>query len=319
MNKSVIPFIKKLIIFIIIFFILDRGIGYAVQHLYFSKQNGNSAVATYAILKTHEDLLIYGSSRAAHHYDCKVLTANLGFSSYNCGKDGANIIYSETILPAALNRHKPQAIILDLIANDLAAVGLGNTTNRRTDFIASMLLPYVNTNKQIEKAVYEIAPAEVYKAKLSLMYAYNSQIMQVFANKGAANKVVNGFQPLKGSKSTAIPPVYADFSPVDSFAKQKFEAFVKTVISNKIPLYVIISPMYVQPFKSTPTIDAARSILARYNIPLWDYSQDTVYKKKEFFYDDAHMNTMGAEKFSAEIALRIKQELAMKKISSKNH
>lgn len=310
MNKSVILFIKKLAIFIVVFFILDRAIGYAVQFLYFSKKDGNSAVTSYAILKTHEDLLIYGSSRAAHHYDCAVLTDSLGFSSYNCGKDGANIIYAETILPTALERHKPKAIILDLIANDLAADNSGGAENRRNEMMTSVLLPYVHKSKQMEEAVYEINPYEVYKAKLSWMYAYNSVILQVFANKlGAAHKVINGFQPLKGSKVSIDFPVYDDYSPVDSFTQRKFEEFIQTAKSQNIPLYVVISPMYFEPFKPTPTVDSVKNILARYNLSLWDYSQDSIYKRKEYFYDNGHMNLKGAEAFSAALASRIKQDM----------
>jgi hypothetical protein len=71
--------------------------------------------------------------------------------------------------------------------------------------------------------------------------------------------------------------------------------------------------MYFAPFKSTPSMDTMRAILKRNNIELWDYSQDISYKKKEFFYDDGHMNTNGSERFSADIGSRIKQDLLLNK------
>jgi hypothetical protein len=211
-----------------------------------------------------------------------------------------------------MERHKPNAVVLDLIANDIA---VSDKSKRKADVIASLLLPYIGRDNEVEKTVYEVDPAEVYKAKLSMMYLCNSLVLQSIANKagGTGKKFINGFQPLKGSKVSATLPVYDDYGPVDSLSRQKFEDFVKTVRSKNIPLYAIISPMYFAPFKSTPSMDTMRAILKRNNIELWDYSQDISYKKKEFFYDDGHMNTNGSERFSADIGSRIKQDLLLNK------
>jgi hypothetical protein len=318
MNKELINFTKRLLIFVLLFLIIDRGLGYLVGYLFYNKKNSNTAVTTYAILKTHEDLLVYGSSRAAHHYDSRVLETYTGLSSFNCGKDGANIIYASTILPSALERHTPKAIILDVTANDLSAVTfLSGKGNKKSEMITALLLPYINKSKEIEKAVYEIDYMEVYKAKASLLYSYNSVILQILANKAGGDKtVIKGFQPLIGSKVSETLPAFTEYKPVDPLSQNKLASFVRMVVSRQIPLYVVISPMYYQPFKNTPSMDSICAVLARYHIPLWDYSLDTCYKKKELFYDNGHMNITGTEKFSSDLALRIKQDLALRKKAS---
>jgi hypothetical protein len=46
------------------------------------------------------------------------------------------------------------------------------------------------------------------------------------------------------------PEVYtAGVDKIDEFSKEKLDYFVKSVTDKKIPLVVIVSPMYVQPFK----------------------------------------------------------------------
>ena len=309
MNKNVLGFFKRLVIFVALFYVVDRALGYAVLYAYLNKKNSNSEVTTHAVLKANEDILVYGSSRAAHHYDCKILTDSTGLSAFNCGKDGANIIYYDAILHSAVERHKPKAVVLDLIANDIA---VSDKVKRKQDVIASMLLPYVRRDREIQKAIAEVDPAEVYKAKLSVMYLCNSLVLQSFANKvgGSSKEFINGFQPLKGSKVAATLPVYDDYNAVDTLSKRKLEDFVQTVRSKNIPLYAVISPMYFAQFKNTPSMDTMRAIMKRNNVELWDYSQDTSYKKKEFFYDNGHMNIKGSERFTCDIASKIKKDLS---------
>ena len=65
--------------------------------------------------------------------------------------------------------------------------------------------------------------------------------------------------------------------------------------------------MYVKPFKNNEVLKVCEDVLAKYGISVWDYSTDPRFVKKEFFYDQIHMNTKGAELFSKEIASRMKQ------------
>ena len=44
--------------------------------------------------KSVDDILIFGSSRAVHHYNSSMIEDSLGMSCYNCGDDGNGIILS---------------------------------------------------------------------------------------------------------------------------------------------------------------------------------------------------------------------------------
>ena len=71
-----------------------------------------------------------------------------------------------------------------------------------------------------------------------------------------------------------------------------------------------MGPIYIQKFAETNDMKEIKSILAKYDVPFWDYSSDTTYLKREYFYDNPHLNDKGAKLFSTEIASRIKRFLA---------
>ena len=94
----------------------------------------------------------------------------------------------------------------------------------------------------------------------------------------------------------------------DSSAEQAFDEFVKTIVEKHIRLYIIQSPIYVKYYKSSPSLEYAKIVLKKYDIPFWDYAFDTALYKPEYFYDNIHLNKTGATLFSEKVAERIKEE-----------
>lgn len=307
MNKGYKKFILKVLLLIGIMFAVDRSLGGYVEYLYLHEPMGDVAAFSHAINNPSEDLLIYGSSRAVHTYNTEVFKDTLGVSAFNCGRNASNVIYHSAILPAAINGdHKPKAIILDLVAKEIA----WRSGQYGEDVLASMLLPYVLTNDNFANLAKQLFPKEYYKARVSKLYAYNSHILSIVKNYSRRhNDNINGFQPLHGSK---VPGDPVDFTSgrdkIDEFSKEKLEEFVKSVTDKKIPLVVIVSPMYVKPFEENAALTLSKEIIAKYGVKVWDYSTDPRFVKKELFYDMAHMNAEGAKLFSQEIASRMKAE-----------
>ena len=67
--------------------------------------------------------------------------------------------------------------------------------------------------------------------------------------------------------------------------------------------------MYVKPFNSSVSLDSIKSILNRYNEPFWDYAFDTAFIKKQYFYDNLHLNNRGATLFSEKLVSDIKADI----------
>jgi hypothetical protein len=307
MNKGYKKFILKASLLLAIMFVVDRVVGGLVEYYYMHEPMGDVASFSHAINNPTEDLLIYGSSRAVHTYDPRVFKDTLGISAFNCGRNATNVIYHSAILPAAINgAHKPKIILLDLVAKEIA----WRSEQYGGDVLAAMMLPYVLTNDNFAALAKDLFPKEYYKAKISKLYAYNSHIISIIKNYSRSrNDNINGFQPLHGSKSAPEPEEYtAGVDKIDEYSKEKLELFVKSVTEKKIPLVVIISPMYAKIDEESGALKLSKELIAKYGVDVWDYSSDPRFVKKELFYDMAHLNIQGAEMFSREIASRIKRE-----------
>lgn len=308
MKNGYLKFAYKLLILLAIMFVVDRVGGSIMAYFYEKEPQGDAAAFAHAIENPQEDLLIYGSSRAMHTYDPRVFQQELNLTSFNCGRNASTIIYHAAILPSALDRKgaMPKAIVLDITPKELSWRG-GEDGN---DVLASMILPYVNKNKQFEKMASDLFPKELLKAKVSKLYPYNSMILSIIRNysaKGTDN--IEGYVPLFGNKASRQPITLNLNAEIDDYAKERFEFFVREVTTRRIPLFVIVSPAYVNPFPDTKSEIATKEILARYNVPLWDCSVDTAFRKRKYFYDNVHLNDKGASAFSEYIAKRIKDSM----------
>ena len=305
MKKQYLKFLKKAVILLVVMFVVDRAVGSIIEYYFKHEPMGDAAAFSHAINDPEEDILIYGSSRAVHTYDPRVFTDSLGLSCFNCGRNASNVIYHSAILPAALEgKHQPKVIILGLTAKEIA----WRTNTGGEDILAGMILPYVLTNDRFREMAKELFPKELYKAEASKLYAYNSLILSIINNYSKRrNDNINGYQPLHGNKVQGSPDVFTSGRDgIDEYAKGKLEYFAKSVTDKKIPLIVIISPMYVKPFKDNESLRVSKEVLAKYNVQVWDYSSDPKYVQKPLFYDMNHLNTKGAEMFSRDIASRIK-------------
>lgn len=305
MRTEYIKFFKKLFILIAVMFIVDRGLGSILQYYFEREPLGDAASFAHAINDPKEDILIYGSSRAVHTYDTRIFTDSLHLSAYNCGRNGSNVIYGSAILPGALESDKlPKLIILDVFAKEIAY----RSSRDGADMLAAAILPYVLINDHFAALARDLFPKELTKARVSKLYAYNSQILSIIRNYSRMeNDNINGYQPLVGSKIKGEPPNFSDRDGIDEYSKGRLEYFVKSVTDKKIPLIVILSPMYNQPFTDNESLRVTKEILQKYDVPFWDYSTDPRFVKAEYFYDIAHLNTEGAEAFSKEVVTRIKE------------
>lgn len=308
MKKGYFKFAYKLLILLAIMFVVDR-VGGSIMAYYFEKEpQGDAAAFSHAIENPKEAILIYGSSRAMHTYDPRVFRKELGLSCFNCGRNASTIIYHAAILPSALDRKgpPPQAIVLDITPKELSWRG-GEDGN---DILASMILPYVNKNKNFERLANDLFPRELIKAKVSKLYPYNSMILSIIRNYSSQSSYnIAGYVPLFGTKASRQPISLNLNAEVDDYARDKFEFFIREITKRHIPLYVIISPAYVNPTPDTKSEIVTKEILARYNVPLWDFSVDTLFRKRKYFYDNVHLNEKGAAVFSEYIARLIKDSM----------
>jgi hypothetical protein len=90
-------FAVSIIILFLILLAFDRVGGAILRHYYFSQTSGSWYRTTYSIDSTRADILVFGSSRANHHYVPEVFEDSLNMSFYNTGQDGNLILNNYAI------------------------------------------------------------------------------------------------------------------------------------------------------------------------------------------------------------------------------
>lgn len=292
-------FFFKLAILFAIVFIFDFVIGNILSYYYFKQQSGPGYQTTYAIDSTKADLLIFGSSRANHHYQTGIFENGTGLSYYNVGRDGESIFYHYAILKAVLKRYTPKMIVLDFTNGDLAK------DQNSYDRISS-LLPYYPNHPEILPIIELKSPYEKIKL-LSHIYPNNSLMLTIAARNitfsGKKREDNNGYIPISKVWNHSIqndntPIIYE----IDSTKIKVYTSFIQDCINSKVSLYIVCSPYFLKFTHQNYSVKLAKEIAKKYNVPFFDYSQDsTFYNHSKLFADVAHLNKDGAKIFSESV------------------
>src|ERR1044071_8501928 len=104
MRHPVTRLLRRSLILLLILVVADRLIGAGLERMFYRQHHGDDAVTGYTLDSTKEDLLVFGSSRASHHYHTRLLERELGVSVYNCGRDEMGITYTTAVLPVIYKR-----------------------------------------------------------------------------------------------------------------------------------------------------------------------------------------------------------------------
>ncbi|EJF08063.1 hypothetical protein [Pontibacter sp. BAB1700] len=295
MNSQFILFLKKLSLLLVILFASDFLIGNILEFFYFRiKSSAPEHYTTYALNKAGEDIIVFGSSRAQHHYDPEPFEDNLHKSFYNTGKDGQGILYSYVVLKSILERsNKPHIILLDINPNEF------HSSQQDYDRLTE-LLPYYHSNDVVKQVVDLKSPFEKFKA-YSYLYRYNSLLLTIIMHnlpiKGDYN--TKGFEPIPDRKWSKKLEVYVAEENIDTMEVNLFRSFLMEAKKANCEVYVAISPSYRKYSTQTQSTQIAETICEDLGINLLNFNQDTVFLNNPLlFVDPTHLNETGAELYS---------------------
>lgn len=297
---------KKFIVRILIFFavvaVIDVAFGYACRYLNSHAKGGDTRNHYYIVKECDKDILIFGSSRAIHHYDPKIIEDSLGMSCYNCGVDGNGIVYLYSRLLMMTERYTPKMIIYDIQPGFDISVGDNSK--------------YLRWQKRFYDTpgvgeVFDlVSPTEKWKMK-SKLYQYNETFVQILMdNFHPMQELSNGgFKPRKANMSympeVKEPEQIKDWDPV------KKECMIRLVCLCKekdIRLVFSFSPSYggVRP----SCIDLVSQFANEYKVPIVNhFSDSSISMHTDYFYDSVHMNADGADLFTTMFVKDIKEIL----------
>lgn len=285
-------------IFLLLVFISDRVIGYSLHLMSVNSHGGYIGHQNYILNESIDDILIFGSSRAIHHYNAQLMQDSLGVTAYNCGQDGEGIIMFYGWWQVIKDRHHPKVIIYELMPE--YDIYQGDNTKHLG------WLKGIYDNPSVREEFDEIDSKEKYKM-MSYLYRYNSRFHQI---------LLDYFHPIH-TMNKGFLPVYRDLDSlqvrvvdkskgeaksemlrVDSLKIHYFERLFESLGDTKIVFFC--SPTwYSKVNKTNESLDCFLKILSEHNCDFYDYSHDSCFVHQDsLFYDGGHMNYRGADLYT---------------------
>lgn len=300
--KRFLLFLLKVGLFFLALIVVDRALGKAFAYMGEHAKGGYVGHHVYVTDKTNEDILIFGSSRAIHHYNPQIITDSLGMTCYNCGQDGNGIVLFYGMWHMIKERYQPKKIIYDINTSFDLYEGESNQK-----YLGWLRMDY---NRPGVKQVFNaVDPTEKYKM-LSMLYRYNSKFMQIitdyvhpiFGIEG------NGFLPLKGE----LDKMKVRDENTEKSTDEKVDSLKLSFINKLIDeteggdLVFVASPKWYKPnaVDYKPIIE----ICERRGVKFLDFSADEKYvHQNEWFKDGTHMNARGADEFTKDLINKLKR------------
>ena len=294
---------KSVLLFLIILFSADRVIGYYLESLYLKSKNGEFYQTTYAIKEANEDVLIFGSSRAMHHYNSNIIEKHVQLPTYNLGRSGENILYSYAVFSQVLSNHKPKLVILDVQPSEFS----WKAGKEGEDAMIAALLPFKDF-PVINKNISEIRKSEVFLSNLFKTYPYNSNVAQIlgyYYGFMSDEESKNGYVALKGTKISEKQPRHQrrQNRGNDPELIRVFTDFISLAKANNVQLCVMVSPTTDK--LNTSSIPVIRKLTEEAAIPFFDCSALPDFNDYRLFYDETHLNEDGAALFTNQVVNKL--------------
>jgi hypothetical protein len=302
-NNLLKEFLFKLLLVFIVVAIFDYVFGTILRHYYFKQESGLQYRTTYSMEQTKEDVLIFGASRANHHYHPDVFEKRLNLSYYNAGRDGAPIFYHYAVLKCILKRYTPKIVVMDFTGEEF------RKDQQNYDRLSS-LLPYYKRHPEIRPIIELRSPYEKIKL-LSSIYPYNSAIFTIAVGNTEFNKKrrgdIKGYIPLTGVWNE---PIITDNTQsnyeVDSSCVNAYRSFIKDCINAGTRLYIVCSPYFFRTTQTDISFSMAQRIAKENYIPFFNFFKDSSFTSNaSLFSDMVHLNDDGAKLFSNKVIDKI--------------
>ena len=296
-------FCIKLTAFLAMVVAMDFGTGKAMDYIVAHTVKGDYGRNNYICTEANQDCLIFGSSRAIHHYDPDSIGAALGMSCYNCGEDGMGIVTMYGRYQLCRQRHIPKVVLYDVVG------GFDISPDDKSRYIK--WLRYYEDNPIIANLIDTVDATEHYK-RLSRSYKYNSRFLDIVSQYISHSPEVAAnykYAPLHGHISPKAAAVDAkapakDY-PVDSLKLQLFERMIRQCQADGTQFVLLLSPWY----KATNDKEYA-SIIAlceRMGVPVLNHLTDSdITTNPDYFEDTSHMNVNGVAVYDRKVCEEVK-------------
>lgn len=302
-------FIFKLLLFGVLLIGVDISTGHIFNMLRDRAPYGNFGRNNYINNQTKDDILIFGSSRAIHHYVPQIIEDSLGMSCYNCGMDGNGILLFYGNFKMITERYSPKVIIYELTE------GFDLKENDNSTYLGWIRAFY--DRKGISEIFKDVDENEKVKMTSNL-YRWNFKFIQLMTdNVHQFVRTEKGYKPLEGvidytpgkDNNKLLDDSKNDYF-IDPVKKKYMEKLIKECKEKDIKLILCQSPYYNTQTDYMPKefID----LCEKYKVAILNHKADQRFvTNRQYFKDSSHMNRTGAEKYTRMLIPEIKTILRL--------
>jgi hypothetical protein len=290
LNSNFSRILQKCVLFILIVFLLDLLLSSILSYQFFHGQGKNTPINY--IMKQRSDIMIFGASRASHHYIPNIIQKETGYSVFNAGDDSKNATYLLGLLELVLTQHIPKIVIYEI-----------SDFSRSLDNGTTDLYPFYYTNRDVHRILLKRDHNAIIHFSMHL-YAYNQKLYRLLVDSISKSKPdEDGYRPLNGTimeeeitqfmnnKDSRTEPVF------DPVTYSNFVEFIKLCKRQNIQLVLVNTPFYFG--ESANFVTRIDSLAQTYDIPFFNYYNDPHFlNNKKLFKDAGHLNNDGATLFS---------------------
>lgn len=290
--KEFTKFIVAISIFIIALVLCNKLAVRVCDSLY----SNNTHKINYAAYNTETaDIVIFGSSRASHHYIPSIISDTMSMSCVNLGEDGQGILYNYALFNMLMRNNTPRIVVYEFGGFDWEDGGYSGF--HQLEALSPIYGNFDSVDSLINRSFGE------YKTVVSIldMYRYNNKLHKII--KGDNNLQGRlGYSPLYGSNVKSVNDVDDIDEPLISSDKVEYLRRLTKECSDRGVLLIFVT----SPSLSTSNAEMSTKILKgidenvryiRYDNHEFDYC---------YFKDNTHLNHSGAEVYSSIFASDLK-------------
>ena len=256
--------------------------------------------------KTKAELAVFGSSRAFIQINPKILEEETKLNSYNFGLNGSKFKMQFYRFNIYLKHNsKPKIVVWNLDTFSFSHID--------EVFQPNQYVPFMLWNSDLYKALDEYKSTNVWDFILPL-YRYRDQVYwkdQISRSKkeklgkdGLFRK--EGFMSYDRKWDVNWTKMKKKNSDFDFNDYPLLEELIKRCKKENIKLVFTIAPEFYKGqdymLNRDEVINRYKTTLQKYNLPLLDYSEDTISYQQKYFYNTTHMNNKGADVFTKKLS-----------------
>lgn len=282
-------FIIRVILFLLLVAVCDYAAGCFGEYAFNHARSGVNKKDREIRDTAEPDIVIFGSSRAEHHYVPSIIADSLQLDTYNMGVDGSGVLLMYPYLSQLLTRHTPSLIIYDILPN------YDMYDDNHEQYLKQVLL--LEGLPAADSIIAEIDPTISIKLQ-SRTYHYNSQYPSLMLGMSSSeDNYSQGYVPLWGNLAEDNTPTFLSGKPYSQLKLKALDSLISLCKRNNIRLIFTISPFYGE--FSPVDLKFIAELCDSNNLEFINFSRHPEFiAHPELFADSYHLNNDGAELFT---------------------